>query len=148
MGVRKIVPFATQGHSGATWSSSQRLSWLFRSGNTHVRGFCQSCGFCGPAAIFASSLYMPFHSWVTLEHWRADLEYRKPVTQSTFVQSEGEETVATPVKKAFLPNNSLMKVLLRTAFEADWCLWITLVRKMHFVALMGKLRALYCSRGL
>lgn len=23
---------------------------------------CQSFGFCGPAAIFASSLYMPFHS--------------------------------------------------------------------------------------
>lgn len=23
---------------------------------------CQSFGFCGPAAIFAPSLYMPFHS--------------------------------------------------------------------------------------
>lgn len=29
---------------------------------------CQGIGFCGPAAIFASSLFMPFHSRVTLEH--------------------------------------------------------------------------------
>lgn len=51
-----------QTHLGPTWLSAPQLSWLFRSGNAHVRGFCQSFCFCGPAAIFAPSLYMAFHS--------------------------------------------------------------------------------------
>lgn len=48
----------------------------------HMRlRLCQSFGFCGPVAIFASSLYMYFHPWATEEHRNDDLEYWKPVTQ-------------------------------------------------------------------